>query len=72
MGYCIVQVETLLDCIMHLSAAIPGIDPGEPPGICTKTFANSTYPARATILPQKATTVPPPGSILAINYAILA
>ena len=21
-----------------------GVDPGEPPGICTKTFANSTYP----------------------------
>ena len=30
--------------IMHLSAAIPGVDPGEPRGICTKTFANSTYP----------------------------
>ena len=21
-----------------------GVDPGEPPGICTKTFANATYP----------------------------
>ena len=28
---------------MHLSAAIPAVDPREPPGICTKTFANSTY-----------------------------
>ena len=29
---------------MHLSAAIPGDDPGEPPVIRTTTFTNSPYP----------------------------
>ena len=26
--------------VIHFSAAIPGVDPGEPPGICTKTIAD--------------------------------
>ena len=30
--------------VMHLSAAIPGGDPGEPPVICTTTSTNSHYP----------------------------
>ena len=45
----------------YLSAAIPGLDPGEPSGICTKTFANSTYPG-PIFFHKKATTVPPPGA----------
>ena len=34
------------NCIMHLSAAIPGGggDPGKPPVICTTTFTNPPYP----------------------------
>ena len=30
--------------VMHLSAAIRGGDPGEPPVICTTTFTNPPYP----------------------------
>ena len=29
---------------MHLSVAIPRVGPAEPPGICTETFAISSYP----------------------------
>ena len=50
-------------CLCTSQRPCRGVDPGEPPGICTETFANSTVP-RANILPQKATTVPPPGSII--------
>jgi len=32
------------EIVMPLSAAIPGGDPGEPPGICTTTFTNPLYP----------------------------
>ena len=39
-----VPISPSLIALMRLSAAIPGVDPEEPPGICTKTFANSTYP----------------------------
>ena len=35
-----------------------GVDPGKPPGICTKTFAGHIF------FGQKATTIPPPGSII--------
>ena len=42
--YILHQPKQTTEQIMHLSAAIPGSDPREPPGICTKTFANSTYP----------------------------
>ena len=31
-------------CLCTYQRPSRGVDPGEPPGICTKTFANSTYP----------------------------
>ena len=49
--------------IMHLSAAIPGVDPGEPQGHLHQDICKFHLP-RANIIPQKATTVLPSGSII--------
>ena len=42
---------------MHLSAAIPEDDIGEPPGICISTFTNLPDP-RTLFLHKKRTIVP--------------
>ena len=45
---------------MHLSAAIPGGDPGEPPVICTTTFTHPLYP-KPRLFIKNATNAPPGG-----------
>ena len=45
---------------MHVSAAIPGGDRGEPPVICTTTFTNPLYP-KPRLFNKKATNAPPGG-----------
>ena len=47
---------------MHLSAAIRGGgDPGEPPVICTTTFANPPYPKTRSFNKKLLTPLPPGG-----------
>ena len=48
---------------MHLSAAIPGGWPRGTPGHLHQDICKFHLP-RANIRPQKATTVPPPGSMI--------
>ena len=55
------SVKLYPELLMHLSATIQEVDPREPLGICTKTFANSTYP-KPIFFHKKATTVPHPGA----------
>ena len=38
--FCVIMYVRLC-CLMRLSAVTPADDPGEPPGICTTTFANT-------------------------------
>ena len=55
------RLEKGPDCNKLISGHPGGLTPGNPaPGICTNTFANSTYQGPIFRLPQQATTVPFP------------
>ena len=55
----VVEVQQFTTDFMHLSAAIPGGGPRGTPGHLHQDIYKFHLP-RASILPQKATTVPPP------------
>ena len=59
----LITVALDLEEVMHLSAAIPGGWPRGTPGHLHQDIYKF-HLSRASILPQKATTVPPPGSII--------
>ena len=55
---------------MHLSAAIPGGWPRRTPGHLHQDIRKFHLP-KANILPQKATTVPTPGSIIWKEFQVV-